>query len=163
MENRFLVPVLTPINDDESINYDALQKHVESVIKQGGYNLPDMLRKIDQYHVAGKLTDQERDELYAQARGGADPTGNLDLLGKVLELVGQVQQLQDRVTKLEQGDTGDDEQPEPEQAPADYVAGKWHRTGDRVTFEGTAYTCTAPAGQVCTWSPAEYPAYWAAD
>ena len=35
MENRFLVPVFTPINDDESINYDALQKHVESVIKQG--------------------------------------------------------------------------------------------------------------------------------
>lgn len=135
----------------------------QSVIKQGGYNLPDMLRKIDSYHIAGKLADQERDELYTLARGGADPTGNLDLLAKVLELLDQVQQLQDRVAKLEQSDTGDGEQPEPEQAPADYVAGKWYRTGDRVTFEGAAYTCTAPEGVVCTWSPAEYPAYWAAD
>lgn len=125
----------------------------QSVIKQGGYDLPEMLRKIDSYHIAGKLTDQERSELYTLARGGADPTGNLDLLAKVLEL-------EDRVAKLEQGTA---EQPEPDQAPADYVAGKWYRTGDRVTYEGAAYTCTAPEGVVCTWSPAEYPAYWRAD
>jgi hypothetical protein len=128
----------------------------KSVINQGGYDLPDMLRKIDQYHVAGKLTDQERDELYTLARGGADPSGNLDLLAKVLEL-------EDRVKKLEDAQAEQPEQPEPEQAPADYVAGKWYRTGDRVTFEGAEYTCTAPEGQVCTWSPAEYPAYWQAE
>jgi hypothetical protein len=136
-------------------------KHIfESVIASGGYDLPDMLRKIDQYHVAGKLTDQERDELYALARAGADPTGNLDLLTKVLELVDQVQQLQDRVAKLEQ--PGSDE-PEPEQPAPEYVPGKWYRAGDRVTFEGAVYTCTAPEGVVCTWSPAEYPAYWEAE
>lgn len=139
-----------------------------SVIKQGGYDLPDMLHKIDQYHVAGKLTDQERDELYTLARGGADPTGNLDLLRKVLELVDQVQQLQDRVAKLEQAGSdepgsGEDDQEQDPVAPPEYVAGKWYRTGDRVTFEGAAYTCTAPEGMVCTWSPAEYPAYWQAD
>lgn len=25
---------------------------------------------------------------------------------------------------------------------------------------GSVYTCIAPAGVVCTWSPDEYPAYW---
>ena len=123
-----------------------------SVIKRGGYSLPDMLKRIDQYHAEGKLTDADRDELYAQARGGADPTGSLDLLRKVLEL-------EDRVRKLEQAQA---QQPEPDPAPADYVPGKWYRNGDRCTFEGAAYTCTAPEGMVCTWSPAEYPAYWEA-
>ncbi len=132
----------------------------KSAITRGGYDLPEMLKKIDQYHVAGQLTDQEKDELYLQARAGADPTVNLDLLHKVLELMDQVQQLQDRVAKLEKGNTDGEEQPEEVLPPADYVIGKWYRRGDRVTFDGRAYTCTAPEGMVCTWSPAEYPAYW---
>lgn len=120
----------------------------QSVIKQGGYDLSDMLKKIDSYHIAGKLSDQEQAELYALARGGADPAGSLDLLAKVLEL-------EDRVRKLEQGNETTQEYPE-------YVPGKWYRAGDGVTFEGVRYTCIAPEGQVCTWSPAEYPAYWEA-
>ena len=136
----------------------------QSVIKNGGYDLADILGKIDRYHVAGKLTDQEREQLYEQARGGADPTVNLDLLQKVLELDDQVKALHDKVVKLEQaGGTGDDtatDQPEPDQTAPDYVVGKWYRTGDRVTFDGAEYTCIAPDGVVCTWSPAEYPAYW---
>ena len=130
----------------------------QSVIKKGGYDLPAMLKKIDSYHISGQLTDQERDELYTLARGGADPTGHLDLLAKVLQLEDQLKDLQDRLAKLEQGDTGDAEQPE--ETVADYVAGKWYRTGDTVTFEGQVYVCIAPEVQVCTWSPAEYPAYW---
>ena len=127
----------------------------KSVINQGGYDLPDMLRKIDSYHISGKLTNQEHDELYTLARGGADPSSNLDLLAKVMEL-------EDRVKKLENAQAEQPEKPELEQ-PVDFVVGKWYYAGDRVTFEGTAYTCIAPDGQVCTWSPAEYPAYWVAD
>lgn len=122
----------------------------ESVIARGGYDLSGLLKKIDSYHIQGKLTDADREELYDLARGGADPTGNLDLLAKVLEL-------EDRVKQLEAAQA---EQPDPDLAPAEYVPGKWYRAGDRVTFEGTAYTCTAPEDVVCTWSPAEYPAYW---
>ena len=48
----------------------------ESVIARGDYNLTDLLGKIDSYHVMGRLTDAERDELYAKARAGA-----LDALG----------------------------------------------------------------------------------
>ena len=40
----------------------------ENIIKRGGYDLTRLLKKIDSYHIEGKLTDAERDELYAQAR-----------------------------------------------------------------------------------------------
>ena len=43
---------------------------------------------------------------------------------------------------------------------ADYVPGTWNYRGDKVRFEDVLYTCVAPAGVVCVWSPAEYPAYW---
>lgn len=43
----------------------------ENVIERGGYDLTGLLNRIDSYHVMGKLTDAERDELYAKARAGA--------------------------------------------------------------------------------------------
>ena len=46
-------------------------------------------------------------------------------------------------------------------APADYVAGTWYHRGDRVLFNDEVYTCIAPVGVVCVWSPVEYPTYWA--
>lgn len=44
--------------------------------------------------------------------------------------------------------------------PAEYVSGTWYYRGDRVSFNDAVYTCIAPAGVVCTWSPTEYPTYW---
>ena len=41
-----------------------------------------------------------------------------------------------------------------------YTAGKWYYRGDRVRFDQNVYTCIAPDGVVCVWSPLEYPAYW---
>lgn len=42
----------------------------------------------------------------------------------------------------------------------EYEAGKWYYAGDTVKHKGKVYTCTAPEGQVCVWSPEDYPAYW---
>lgn len=41
-----------------------------------------------------------------------------------------------------------------------YAPGTWYYRGDRVDFEGVMYTCVAPVGVVCVWSPLEYPTYW---
>ena len=128
----------------------------ESVIKKGGYDLPAMLKKIDAYHISGKLTDADRDALYALARGSADPSVNLDLLAKVMDL-------EDRVKKLEEAASAGEEDTDTTEQPAEYVPGKWYRSGNRVTFEGVVYVCTVPESAVCTWSPAEYPAYWEAE
>lgn len=44
----------------------------KSVIERGGYNLSAVLKKIDTYHVEGKLNDAERDELRSFAINNAD-------------------------------------------------------------------------------------------
>lgn len=44
--------------------------------------------------------------------------------------------------------------------PAKYAAGTWYYRGDYVIFEAEVYSCVAPMGVVCVWSPAEYGAYW---
>ena len=117
----------------------------ESVINRGGYNLSDLLQKIDSYHIEGKLTDAEKDELYRKARGEA--VVSVDVMAKLMEL-------EDRVRKLEQGEApAQDDYPE-------YVVGKWYYKGDKITYAGKHYVCAAPEGVVCTWNPDEYPAYW---
>ena len=117
-----------------------------SAIDKGGFDLGTMLKRIDSYHIEGKLTDTEREELYARARNAAAPESSVDLWAKV-------QELEARVKALEGGGQA-------EQEAAEYAPGKWYYAGNRCVFEGKTYTCTAPEGVVCVWSPAEYPAYW---
>lgn len=117
----------------------------ESVIKRGGYDLSGLLKKIDSYHIEGKLTDAEKDELYRKARGEAVAT--VDVMAKLMDL-------ETRVRKLESAEV-----PEQEEYP-EYVAGKWYYAGDKISYGGKNYICAAPDGVVCTWNPDEYPAYW---
>lgn len=42
-----------------------------------------------------------------------------------------------------------------------YSVGTWYYRGDRVSLDEEIYTCIAPEGVVCVWSPADYPQYWA--
>ena len=122
----------------------------ENVIARGDYDLAGLLKKIDGYHIAGRLSDDERDELYEKARTGANPAESVDVLAKIAEL-------ERRVKALEEGQdsgTGSNDVPE-------YEVGKWYYKDDKVMYNGKEYTCIAPDGVVCVWSPAEYPAYWA--
>lgn len=118
----------------------------EKVIKQRGYDLRAMISRIDEFYISGKLTEQERDELYEQARAGADMKNSVDLYKAFLTL-------EERVRKLEEAKTE-------ERSVEPYAAGKWYRRGEKCLFDGQVYTCTAPEGVVCTWSPREYPPYW---
>lgn len=122
---------------------------IENVILEGRYELSDILRKIDVYWLQSKLTDEEKTALVKLAREHADITASLDLVKKVEEL-------NVRVTALE-----NKEQTEPgEEYPA-YVPGKWYYKDDKITFtDGKKYICIALDGAVCTWSPVEYPTYW---
>jgi hypothetical protein len=119
---------------------------VENVLKQGGYNLADIIRKIESLWVKGSLTDDEKDSLLSIARNGAKIENSLDVLAKFNDL-------ENRVRLLEDGKTDGEEITE-------YVSGKWYYTGDKISFEGESYMCIAPEGIVCVWSPKDYPAYW---
>lgn len=131
----------------------------EAVISRGGYDLAGLLANIDKYHIEGKLTDGERDALYAEARDKATATASVDVEDKLTEMESRMREIESRLLALETaGGTGDatgDTSAAPE-----YQVGKWYYAGDKVTFGGKVYTCTAPAGLVCVWSPATYPAYW---
>lgn len=122
----------------------------ENVIARGDYDLAGLLKKIDGYHIAGRLSDAERDELYEKARTGANPAESVDVLAKIAELERRVKALEER----QDSGTGSTDVPE-------YEVGKWYYKDDKVMYNGKEYTCTAPDGVVCVWSPAEYPAYWA--
>lgn len=129
-----------------------MKKLFENVIARGGFDLGVMLKKIDSYHVEGKLTDAEKDELYAQARAGAKTEASVDVLAKLEELEARVRALEEGGSSTGGSETGD--------TVAEYVPGKWYYAGDRVTFEGRRYVCSAPKGVVCVWSPGVFPAYW---
>ncbi|MEE0968244.1 MAG: hypothetical protein U0M06_02585 [Clostridia bacterium] len=123
---------------------------IKNVLNAGGYDLTKMLKKITGLWLQGTLTDAEYEELNTIARGGAKPENSVDMVNKITDL-------ENRVRRLENGDTSPVEgivgYPE-------YAIGKWYYNGDKVSFEGKNYVCIAPEGTVCVWSPKEYPAYW---
>lgn len=124
----------------------------EEVISRGAFDLKGLLKKIDVFNVEGKLTDEDRDELYTKARKAANAANSVDVIAKLAEL-------EQRVIKLESA-SADNDTATGETTANEYVVGKWYYTGDKVMFEGEEYVCIAPESAVCTWSPKEYPAFW---
>ena len=121
---------------------------VKSVLAKGGYDLTAITKKIKALWVQGDLSEAEYAELLAMAQGGAEAKYSLDLLAKVEEL-------DRRIIALENG-----ESKPTEETVAEFVEGKWYYKGDKCLFNGKTYTCIAPEGVVCVWSPDAYPAYW---
>lgn len=123
---------------------------IENVLKQGKYNLNDIIRKIDILWVKGSFTDEQRSNLLSLARGGAKTENDIDVMAKLNDL-------ENRVRLLENGEST----PEEDTATyPEYQEGKWYYNGDRCSFEGANYICIAPDGDVCVWSPSAYPTYW---
>lgn len=118
---------------------------IKKVIDRGGYDLSGILTKVETLWAEGKLTDGEREELTAAARAEANAQHSVDVLKKLEELEQRVRALEGKSTEAKP-----------------YVAGKWYYAGDACVFDGVTYTCTAPEGVTCVWSPADYPAYWTA-
>lgn len=122
----------------------------ENVIQRGGFDLTGLLKKIDSYHIEGKLTDQERDDLYALAR--RKPEAQYDCKEEIERLWAAVRELQQ----------GNDAEPE---APADewseFVqptgAHDAYQVGAKITHGGKRYICNRPN---CVWAPDVLPEAW---
>lgn len=126
----------------------------KTVIEKGDYDLTALLKKIDTYHIEGKLTDEEKDELYSLARKGANASNSTDAFAKLAEL-------EKRIVALEQSKTDNEEDANVDTTTVEeFKVGKWYYNGDKMMFEGEIYICTAPEGVVCVWSPREHPDYW---
>lgn len=128
-----------------------MQKIIEKVIESRNYELSDILKKIDTLWVQGSISEEVKKILADKARNNANMQNSMDILAKLEELDRRVKALEAQAEK----ETEEDSTSYPE-----YEPGKWYYAGDKVTFDGKVHECTAPEGQVCTWSPSEYPAYW---
>lgn len=126
---------------------------IENVILTGMYDLTDMLKKIDTLWVQGDLDDADRAGLKELAREHADPAQSY------APPQAQIDALAARVEKLEKATGGDPAEEWPAYVKPTGAHDAYH-AGDKITFEGEHYTCIAPEGVACVWSPAEYPAYW---
>ena len=126
----------------------AMYDIAKNVIQSGNYKLTAMLDKLTTLWMEGQIDKEQRDELTQMAEQSPDARAELDVLAKL-------ENLDRRVSALEAGSGGE----EAEEYPG-YVAGKWYYNGDKVTYNGKHYTCTAPSGVVCVWSPDDYPTYW---
>ena len=117
----------------------------EQVIARGDYDLTAMLQNIDRYHIEGKLTDEDREALYALAREGAQP---------VYDYAAEIEAIWAAIHTL-QGQTPDpDEWPEFVQPTGAHDA---YGVGAQVTYNGQRYRCKMPN---CVWSPDAYPDAW---
>lgn len=121
----------------------------ERVIGQGSFDLTAMLARIDEYHIAGRLTDGERDELSAHARAAADASAGMDVPGEIQRLWAAIRALQ--------APSEDASVPAFRQPTGAHDA---YYAGDRVRFGGMVYACIAPEGVACVWSPDVMPACW---
>lgn len=121
---------------------------IKKVLESGRYELSEMLRKIDTIWLQGDITDEQKTELVKLAQDNADPTATTDVWKKLEELDGRMKIVEEKL-ETEQGE----EYPE-------YISGKWYYKDDKITYKGKRYICIALDGQVCTWNPDEYPAYW---
>lgn len=117
----------------------------EQVIARGDYDLTAMLQNIDRYHIEGKLTDEDREALYALAREGAQP---------VYDYAAEIEAIWAAIHAL-QGQTPDpDEWPEFVQPTGAHDA---YDIGAQVTYNGQRYRCKLAN---CVWSPDAYPDTW---
>lgn len=130
-----------------------MQKIIEKVIESKNFELSDMLKKIDTLWVQGKIDDAVRKSLSDKARSNATAGQGIDVLAKLEEM-------DRRIKALEEAKVNTGEEEPTETTYPEYAAGKWYYAGDKISFEGKKYNCTAPEGVVCTWNPVEYPPYW---
>lgn len=136
-----------------------MYRTIESVIENKNYELEDILGKIDKRCIEGRLTEEERDELFEKARENAIPENSYAPLEKQVEILrDEVKALREEVNALKNGD-------QPEEEPVveypEYVqptgAHDTYKIGDKVTFEGKKYECLIDG---CVWSPKAYPQGW---
>lgn len=129
----------------------------ENVIKKGGYDLSEMLDKINTYHIEGKLTDTERDELSALAR--STPKAQYDYAIEIEKLWAAVRALQK--------DAPADETPDDSDETESNGVSEWHQPtgahdaymiGDKMLYtDGKVYKSLINSN---VWSPEVYPNGW---
>ena len=127
---------------------NELYNAFKNVISKGGYDLTALLKKIDMYNIEGKITDEERTELYALAR--VNPEAQYDFKKEIERLWEAVRALQSN--EKTEGNTDTTKGfVQPTGAHDAYMI------GDKVMYNGKVYESLIDNN---VWSPDTYPAGW---
>lgn len=137
----------------------------EVIINNDNFDLTELTSRINFYHIKGDLTDEDRLELLEAARSKAQDTITIDTRNEILEVWTRITSLENRVTALENaqggGEGSDEDDPTPVDEWPEFVqptgAFNAYQVGDKVTYQGTHYTCLIAN---CVWAPDIYPAGW---
>lgn len=122
-----------------------MKRVFENVIARKNYDLTALLERIDAYHIEGKLTNEEREALYAMAR--QSPVNQYDVAAEIEKLWAAVRALQN--TESAGAQWGEFIQPT--------GAHNAYQTGAQITYNGKKYICLQDN---CVWSPDVYPDAW---
>ena len=126
------------------------------LIGERRYDLEDVLHRIDVMYAAGRLTDEERTELYALARENAK--AEYDYAAEIEAIWAAIRALQASVGGSSGGSSGEaDDWPAYQQPTGAHDA---YYTGDKITYNGKHYICVIPENVACTYPPDVYPAGW---
>lgn len=121
----------------------------KAAIEKGGYDLTAMLGKIYAYHVEGKLTDEEKDELCLLARKSPEAQYNYKI---------EIERLWEAVRALQNNEKPEGDTTNP---PGDFKqptgAHDAYMKGDTVKYNGKTYKSIIDNN---VWSPDTYPAGW---
>lgn len=133
---------------------------IKDIIDTGGFNLTDMILKIDRSWYEGQIDATERDALKEYARSKASPDSSYATDSqRILDLETALRALEARVAALEEAG-GDTPTPDPQDIP-DWVqptgAYNAYNIGDKVRYNGHIYESII-SGNV--WAPDVYPAGW---
>ena len=127
---------------------------------KGNYELVDMLNKIAEYYIKGKLSKEEKEELEEEARCNANPENSYaPRMEQLNEAFKRIETLESDVKELKGESTEEpsetvEEYPEYVQPTGSHDA---YRVGDKITYNEKHYECTFDG---CVWNPNEYPQGW---
>lgn len=146
----------------------------KNVIKNGEFDLRDMLYKIEESYIKSDISKEEKENLEEMSRKNAKPENSyaslqtqidnlnskFDLLKKTVEENAKgMTAVKEAVEEL--GGSIDEPTPEPVEEYPEYVqptgAHDAYKIGDKITFQGNKYECLMDN---CVWSPIEYPNAW---
>lgn len=111
--------------------------------------------------IESAITEEQKTELDNLARENAKAENSYAPLQEQIDkLYTDMQELESRISLLEQEDGQEVEEPVTEEYP-EFVqpqgAHDSYNTGDKITYNGKKYVCKMDG---CVWSPTGYPAYW---
>ena len=136
---------------------------IRNVIQYGTFDLESMLSKINTLWVHADITDDQREQLIAEARAKANPkysyriseVGVEDLLKRLSNLEAEVDTLRALVNNLAELPVV--EKPEYPEFVQPTGAHDAYNIGNKITYDGRRYICQMDG---CVWDPVTYPAGW---